>query len=57
MRGERVGNVITQVIDATLQLIVEEIANHRHAATHPLARSAKIGVVELGHRAIAVMNS
>ncbi len=56
VRGERIGNVATQVIDSTLQLVVEEIADHRHAATHPLARTAKLGVVELGHRTIAVMN-
>ncbi len=43
------------MIDSAFQLMVEQIANHRHAATHPLASTAKLGMTELGHRAIAVV--
>jgi hypothetical protein len=54
--GECVGNVIAQIINLTFQLVIEKVTHHCHPAPHPLARSAKLGMAELGHGAIAVVD-
>lgn len=37
MIGQRIGNLAAQVIDEVLQIGVEQIADHCHAAAHPLS--------------------
>lgn len=54
MIRQRVRDVGTNAVDLILQLIVKEVADHRHAAAHPLASASKIWVIELSHRAIAI---
>ena len=54
LTGEDPGELRTEGIDAALQSIVEHVAEHQHAALHPLAGAAKLGVVELGRGAITV---
>jgi len=51
-----VGNVSANVVDASFQCVVEQIADHRHAALHPLPASTELGVVELGHRSVTVLD-
>jgi len=53
---ERVRNVVANVVDPRFQVRVEQVADHRHAAPHPLARATELGVRELGHGPVAVVN-
>ncbi|MDV7393653.1 hypothetical protein RZS08_19915, partial [Arthrospira platensis SPKY1] len=48
------GQVATQPIDPALQHMVKHVGQHDHAALHPLAGAAELGMIELRHPAIAV---
>ncbi len=54
MVGEQVGEFVAECVDPALQRGVEHVAEHQHAALHPLARAAEFRVAELGHAAVAV---
>lgn len=56
MLAKFIGNIIADTVDTVLQLIVEQVADHRHAALHPLPGTTKFGVVELSHGPIAVLD-
>jgi hypothetical protein len=45
---------IQRAVDLRLEAVVEHVADHGHAAQHPLAAAAQLLVVELRHRAVAV---
>jgi len=56
-RPERSGRqqadeILAQAIDPCLQAVIEHVADHGHAAGHPLPRSAQLGQVELRHGAV-----
>ena len=53
MLGEPDREVIAQRADACCQLSIEHVADHQHAAAHPLAVTAKFGMAELCHGAVA----
>jgi len=52
--GHQVGQLVAQRIDAALEVAVEHVGHHDHAAAHPLARARELGVRELGHAAVAI---
>jgi len=54
LAGHQAGQFGAQVINTALEVVVEHVADHRHAALHPLAGAAEFGVAELGHAAVAV---
>jgi hypothetical protein len=41
---------------ASLQTIIEHIADHQHATSHPLSRTTKIRMFELGQAAITALD-
>ena len=57
MSGEYIGNVVADAINPILRLVVEQVADHCHATSHPLARAAEFRVTELRHRAITIVDS
>ena len=54
--GEFAGDVVADAVDAVLQLVVEQVADHCHAASHPLSAATKFRVVELRHGPVAILN-
>jgi hypothetical protein len=52
--ASRVGELVAECVDPALERGVEHVAEHQHAALHPLARAAEFRVAELGHAAVAV---
>jgi len=51
---EERGEFYTQPIDRRFEGLIEHIAHHDHAASHPLPPPTQFPVVELSHRTIAV---
>ena len=54
MVGQGVGDITANAVDLRFQLVVEQIADHRHATAHPLPAPTEFRVIELRHRAVAV---
>jgi hypothetical protein len=52
--GQELRQFGTEAVNLRLQAIIEHVANHGHAAPHPLAATTQFPVVKLRHRAIAV---
>ena len=56
MSTKLIRDIAADAVDAVLQLVVEQVADHRHAASHPLPATAEFRVIELRHGSIAVLN-
>jgi len=56
-RSQYIGEFIAQVVDGHFQAVVEHVADHRHAAAHPLATAAQLRAIELRHAATAIIHS
>ena len=56
MIAQFIGDVVTNAVDFVFKLVIEQVADHRHAAAHPLATSTKFRMIELGHGAIAILD-
>lgn len=54
--GEKIGKLAAEVVHGVFKPVVEHIADHGHAAAHPLA-TAEFGATELSHRAAAVVHA
>ena len=52
--GAQARQLGAQVVDPALEVVVEHVTNHGHAALHPLAGATEFVMAELGHAAIAV---
>jgi hypothetical protein len=52
--GDHVGQFGAQPVHPALELVVEHVRHHGHATAHPLTGAGELGMVELGHAAVAV---
>jgi hypothetical protein len=50
LAGKLGGNCLAEPIDPGFEGMVEHVAQHQHAATHPLPGTGEFGMVELSHR-------
>jgi hypothetical protein len=46
------GKLGTEPMDLAFKVVVEHVGDHGHATPHPLARTTKFGMIELGHTAV-----
>lgn len=54
LTGEEVADVPAQGVHSAFEEIVEHVADHDHAALHPLAGATEFPMTELGHAAVAI---
>jgi hypothetical protein len=52
--GQELRKLRTETIDLCLEAVIEHVADHGHAAQHPLAAATQLRMIKLRHRAVVV---